>query len=168
MYLLREHARPVRLRGAPLEQLARPVEVGHRPGDGDVMLGDPEGGDEPGVARHVRDVLRLLEVVVVLVSREATDRGLHPEPVFEGSHRRHHPRIVRRQHAEEEDAGDRHVQRRVLRDRAVGLHRDRAHESPPRSVVQVRERGALDLVRRGAVAPRQVVLAERRREVPRR
>ena len=167
MDLLGEDARPVRLRRAPLEELARPVEVGERLRCGDVVLRHPERRDEPRVAGHVRDVLRLLEVVIVLVAREAADRGLHPEPRLERGHRGHDPRIVGREHPEEEDAGDRHVERRILRDRAVRQDGDRPHESPALLVVEVREGRRLDLLGRGPVALRKVVLPERGGEVAR-
>ena len=118
--LLGQHPRPKRPTRAPLEEPGRRREgievVGHR----DVVLGEPQGRDEPRVAGNVRDVRRDLEVVVVLVARYAADRRSHGQAVLDRPHRGDHARIVRRQKPEQEDARKRDIDRRVLDDGAIG------------------------------------------------
>src|SRR5206468_1278614 len=63
----------------------------------DVPHRQPERADEPRIARNARDVLRDLEVVVILVPRDAADRRLHREALLDRLHRRDDARIGRGQ-----------------------------------------------------------------------
>ena len=121
----------------PIDHLPRRLQVRLALGGGDVPLGEPQGAQEPRVARHVRRVRLDPEVIVVRVAGDASGFGLVGELVGDRLHRVRDSLILRRVHAEPPETMDRAVEHRVDGHRFVVLDSDPAREASQLGAVQV-------------------------------
>src|SRR5439155_14250079 len=104
---------------------------------------------------------------VVLVARDPTNGRLERQAVLDRAHRRADPLVACRKEAKKEDPSERDVDRRVLYDRAIWQHADRAYKSVTVGVPEVHECGVAYFLRGDGITLRELVLTERDGEVPR-
>src|SRR5207237_9596828 len=83
------------------------------------------------------------------------------------AHRRADPLVARRKEAEKEDPRERDVDRRVLHERAIWKHADRAHEAATVRIPEMHECRVAYFLGGDRITLRELVLAERDGEVPR-
>ena len=152
----------------PLEDGQRLFEFIHRRAARNVIVGQPDGADEPRVARDAAAVGRGRVVRVARVPCHAAHGGLDPEVALDGLHGADDARVVGLEGVELEDGEEAGVDGGVDFHASVGRWDQPADEPAVLLAPQVPGHGVADLGGGLVVAFGMVVVAEDLGEVPRR
>src|SRR5262249_35663501 len=114
MELFRKYAAGKRAASCPEQQLQSRGKVSFRLGMRNIPLRGPECADEPGIARNILYVIPAAKIVIVLITSDASNIRLNPEPRNHLAHGALYPFVACIEFSEceerEKTAVHRHVQ----------------------------------------------------------